>query len=769
MVWSTYPDWMPQSFDDLLVALHAHTNQSSDENGTQSIQTHNDELVLSPTCRALCMVVANAASRKPTILLPSILKMKGRIELMIEVVLNMLEMIPTNLSPEDINYSIYHAASDILLENISSVPHLRSRLRSNPSLYTNVPYILLVPKIVVYLVDCYAKRNSDAGVSSLAGVLCNIMQNSVESGRAEEIMRCIVSSLHNIDENGTNPASESWTAFFNKNGPLWRVALCNTASTSDSAYGYILLAAARTMIEMPTSSTPLAALASLVDNEFDGKSSTNDAESRVEKRIFLATSGIIHFSMSEIYSPYKEDEMSIFSRLAPLLILRRVPRSYYRVVHRRLSSDKDTCAAMVRLASCLADALKTLAVKTCPISLDTEQKKLIAELLGHCLPLTSRGIDRLCSSSESDELHVSLYGNICKGIFSDILKSLRVDHDNMSKVDLDIIRMSDVSQAKAVLYAICHHVPLALDDDDGEELIHVASFAFEILNSQPAAACGTTTVPITNEMTMLQSGCAHYLAVCVDSLAYRKANAIEAVNSTPLIVDLGIQKDSRDSQVRNTIAGALLQIFNEIVTIITTGKSNTGINRTTIHIFPSCRTAMLNSIVMLVQSSKADDHRLHWLASNLLPPLVRWTSNGPNDENIHHRLCLAASLQVIYTLLARCGTFDWLPRKIHQGLIMETDFVCSTLQCALTSFHTSGTNDAPATTALRLAALKVILTVLALHQSTVLGHAEHDLKGYLSPVEIQKAISAIHGAANVDQNSEVRRVANQLLPHIIHI
>ncbi len=769
MIWSAYPDWMPQSFEDLLDALHAHTTQSFDENGTQSIQSHNDELVLSPTCRALCMVVANAASRNPTILLPSILKMKGRIELMIEVVLKMLEMLPTNPSPGDANYSIFHAASDILLENISSVPHLRSRLRSNSSLYTNVPYILLVPKIVVYLVDRYAKRKSDAGVSSLAGVLCNIMQNSVECGRAEEIMRCIVSSLQNIDENDTNPASESSTTFFNKNGPLWRLALCNNASTSDSAYRYILLAAARTMIEVPTSSTPLAALASLVDNEFDGRSSTSDAEGRVEKRIFLATSGIIHFSMNELSSPCKEDEMSIFSRLAPLLILRRVPRSYYRVVHSQLSSDKDTRHVMMRLAAHLADTLKTLAVKSSPSSLDTEQKKLIAELLGHCLPLTSRGIDRLYSSSDSNELHVSLYDNICKAIFSHILKSLRVDHDNMTKIDSDNIRMSDVSQAKAVLYALCHHVPLAMDEDDGEELINVATFVFGVLNCQPAAANGTTTNQIINEITMLQSGCAHFLAVCVDSLSYRKANIIEAVNSTPLIVDLAIQKDSRDSQVRNTITGALLQIFNEIVTIITTGESNTGVNRTAMHILPSCRTLMLNSIVMLVQSSKADDTRLHWLASTLLPPLVGWTSNGPIDEDIHHRLCLAASLQVIYTLLARCGTFDWLPRKTHPGLISETDFVCRTLQCALTSFHTSGTNDAPATTALRLASLKVILTVLALHQSAVLGHSEQDLKGYLSPMEIQKAISAMHGAANVDQNPEVRRLANQILPHIMHL
>jgi hypothetical protein len=97
----------------------------------------------------------------------------------------------------------------------------------------------------------------------------------------------------------------------------------------------------------------------------------------------------------------------------------------------------------------------------------------------------------------------------------------------------------------------------------------------------------------------------------------------------------------------------------------------------------------------------------------------------------------------------------------------ETNFICRTLQCALTLFHTSGGNET-SIAALRLAALKVILTVLALHQSKEFERVE-DLKRYLSPAEIQKALSAMHGAANVDQNLEVRRLANQILPHIIHM
>lgn len=762
MVWSAFPDWTPQSFETLLDALHVHSTQSFDDNGTQSTQSPNDELQLSPTCRALCTVVAKAASRKPMMLLPSILKMDGRVETMIEVVLNMLEMLPSSPSPGEAHNSVYRAASDVLLLNIASVPYLRSRLRSNPSLYTNVPCDVIIPKIVVNLVDSYAKRKLDAGASSLSGVLCNIMKASVERGRAEHFMRCVLSSLQNVGEKETI----SPTTFLNKNGSLWRWAVCNDTCTSDCAYKDILLAAARLMIEMPSNSVPLAALASLVDNQYDGVSSTNDVAAHFEKRMFIATSGVIHFSMNELLTPCNEAEESIFSRLAPLLILRRLPRSYYRVVHKSLSSDKETRDVVGRLASILSDKWKSLVVKDSPSSLDMEHKKLLAELLGHCLPLTNKGINGSCYSAGA-ELHVSLYDNICKEAFSMILKSLREDRD-MSQFEVDKIPNSDVSQAKIALYAVCHHIPLAVDEDDGEVLIHVASFVFEILNYQPTAISGATSTQFINEITMLQSGCTHFLAVCVDSLSYRKANGIEAATSTPLIVDIDIQEDSNDSRARNTIKGALLHIFHALVAIITTGECHTGDNHTTTQFIPSTRTAVLNSVVMMVQSSRADDTRSHWLAYNLLPPLVEWTSKGL-DEDIHHPLCLAAALQVIYTVLARCGSFDWISRNSNSGSITmsETNFICRTLQCALTLFHTSGGNET-SIAALRLAALKVILTVLALHQSKEFERVE-DLKRYLSPAEIQKALSAMHGAANVDQNLEVRRLANQILPHIIHM
>ena len=54
-----------------------------------------------------------------------------------------------------------------------------------------------------------------------------------------------------------------------------------------------------------------------------------------------------------------------------------------------------------------------------------------------------------------------------------------------------------------------------------------------------------------------------------------------------------------------------------------------------------------------------------------------------------------------------------------------------------------------------------MLTIIALYPLS-----GQDVKVYLSPVEIRSAMSALHGAANVDQDLEVRRLANEILPYL---
>ena len=800
MLLSESPDWVPQElrsdktthpryFLNLLDALQMHSSQhSSDENEKQSA---NDESIVEPTSRALCAVVARVASRRPALLVPFILKMKCREEIRVEVVLNMLEELPSSLPSKHDSKSgnpseiVYRAASKMILQNIENVSYLRSRICSNPTLFSNAPCEIIIPQILQHLVRHYAKRKSPASVSSLSGLLCNIMKTKANSGHANDFIRCVVSSLHRIDhtDSSQRPSvteDKATCYFFNRHGPTWRLALLGGSSWSDSAYREILLATAKTMVEMPSSSTPLALLASLVDSQFHMESSNDDSRDYLENRIFLATSGIIHFAMHQISLSRKNDvlnEETIFGRLSPLLLLRRIPRSYYRVVHKALLSGKETRDMVVNLTTFLSDNLKAHAMKNNRSILAKEEKKLLAELAGHCLPFSNKVAYRQCLSEGAKESPVSLFNNICREPFSDTLNALRDKEKSQSMVQ-------NIYEAKAAIYAISHCVPLGFDEDDGEALLCAASFVFEVLKYQPGLTSGTATDKselFQKETMMLQSGCAHFLAVCMDSLSTRKAIFIGPTKPIPLIEDFDCPETTKETEATNvySILKALSKIFHILLSIITTGEigweamyhtfysfphRDIEERHTAIRFPPSSRTAMLSSIVMLSQVSQAEDRRLNWLAFHTIPTLIEWVDEGPMDDSIRHPLCIAAALQVVYTLLARCGSFAWLMSCPNTGLDRptDTDFVCRTLQCALKSFH-SEEGEEPAIYTLRLAALKVILTVIALNQT---NESQQGLKEYLKPIEIQQAMSALHGAANVDQNPEVRRLANEIIPYL---
>ena len=289
---------------------------------------------------------------------------------------------------------------------------------------------------------------------------------------------------------------------------------------------------------------------------------------------------------------------------------------------------------------------------------------------------------------------------------------------------------------------------MGLDDDSGEPLIDVASFAFEVLNIPLEHMGGILGEEISN----LQSGCVHYfIVISLDSLSCRKAQIVNPAKLIPLIEEIECDGTSQKTKSESNLSflDALSEILQSLITIITSGGSPYNLCKFS----PSSRVTLLNAIVVFAQNNKADDGRIDWLASNILPTLVKWTSRGIIDDDIHHVICRAAAFQVIYTLLARCGSFSFLGPK-------EPDFVRCTLQSALRSFHVGAEQDSSTSSLLRLATLKAILTIIALYSLS-----GNDVKVYLSPVEIRSAMSTFT-AANVDQDMEVRRLANEILPYL---
>mmetsp|Transcript_33255 Transcript_33255/g.69933 ORF Transcript_33255/g.69933 Transcript_33255/m.69933 type:complete len:438 (-) Transcript_33255:38-1351(-) len=434
---------------------------------------------------------------------------------------------------------------------------------------------------------------------------------------------------------------------------------------------------------------------------------------------------------------------------------------------------------MVDLANFLANSIKSHAIENDQSNLAKEERKILAELAGHCLPFSNKDTHGQCHAPDANDSPLSLFRSICVEPFSETLNALKSDQAKTRSM------VHSICEAKSALYAVSHCTPLASDEDDGEVLLVAVSFVLEVLQYQlQPVNKNEADIPelFQKEIAMLQSGCTHFLAVCLDSMTYRKARINKPTKRTPLIEVLDCPAAPRETSTANTctITEALSTIFPVLKSAITTGEVGAedlyhkfylnlfpqrGIEAPCpkIHFPPPSRIAILNSIVMLSQGSQVENGRLDWLALNLLPTLVDWASKGSADEDIRHPLCLAAALQVIYTLLARCGSFAWLSR-FSNTLPSDTKFVCHALQCALRSFHSGTANTEPTVHIVRLAALKVILTVIALTQANE-AESGQGLKGYLNTKEIRQAMSSLHGAANVDRNPEVRQLANQIIPY----
>ncbi len=458
-----------------------------------------------------------------------------------------------------------------------------------------------------------------------------------------------------------------------------------------------------------------------------------------------------------------------------------------------MSSDAKIEPMLRNLARFLAEKLKNHAIRNDQSQIAKEEKKLLAELAGHCLPLAD-------PPSNHEEIFVaptqplSLFEMICRETFNGALKSLFGEDKGISRS----ITTRRIVEAKAALYSVCHHVPLARDDEAGEPLLYTASFAIDILGYQINTGSNELSESEAKEISMLQSGCMQYLAVCFDSLSFRMIKRGQPNSSPKLIIEIETGNESESSKARTcSILTALASIMSSVKSILSSVNSSTR-DASLLHqktrdpsasrrLSPAALTSILNSIALLSQNTRNEDSRLDWFAAEMMPTLVAFLNSHPADEESSHPLCVAASLQAAYTLLARLGSFNWLssnPRPCSDGgnrrgeEEKEEDFVCGLLRGALKSFkeRSGDDEDDVAASTLRLAASKLMLATIAIYKSrsgttttTTTTPRGNGIGLLLDRAEVREAISELHGAANVDRNPEVRRLMAEAIPGLVRI
>eukprot|EP00984_Skeletonema_dohrnii_P000715 scaffold212_cov108-Skeletonema_dohrnii-CCMP3373.AAC.12 len=572
-----------------------------------------------------------------------------------------------------------------------------SEIRATPTLFSNAPCQLILPPVLDYLSRRYPSP------TSISCILCNVMEANAKE-RANEFVGCFILSAQRL---------ENCKLIFEDNGGSWKSLLLE--SDDDYAYRNILLAAAKAMVDMPSSTIPLSLFSCLVGN-------TNACDvTDSELKILAATVSVVRFAVDELRLS-REFNTEVFKRFSPLLMLRRLPKVYYQILHNHIMSNKESSRTVLcELATVLSNGFRAHALKNDEGNLAREEKVLMAQVAGHCLPFSA--------TPNVNESPISLF-DLCKKPFSATI-------DNMRTKSKTSLVLQNMHESKLALFAVCQHIPGANDDDiSGNALVNVASFVMEfLLVSQTTCGDG-----IEHELAKLHTGCLHFLGVVFDSLFARKAN----ISAKPQI--------ELEANRRHTFLDGLMKTFDMTNSIVFNGTIE---GHSEQRVSASMRTSIFNAMVIYSQSCTTEDHRLALFASELLPALLKWVDEGAIDDDIRHPLCVAAALQVVYTILAKLASFDWVSTLCNES---ELNFVRLTIRCALKSLCSE--EGAGSISPLRLAAMKVLLKVIANKQN---------LAEYIESDEIRHAVVAVRGASNRDESQEVRTLAFEILPYLEYV
>ena len=563
-----------------------------------------------------------------------------------------------------------------------------TKARPSP-LFFNVAYEIILPPILEYLTEAHPTNN---GSSSASYLLCNVIKGNSEED-ADDFVRCLISSTQHLG---------GCKSIFENHGGNWKSYLLEY--DEGTMYKNMLLATARSMLDKPSSSVPLSLFSCLVNV------TNNREETYPERRILLATINVVHFATNEVRISGEfdaDDEEAVFARISPLLILRRLPKAYYEILHGQIESNtEDSRVIMSELAAALASRFRAHALNDFEGRIAKEEKMLLAQVAGHCLPF----------SISCDDVSVSLFDLFEKPFSS----TLDIVNSSNSKAPSCL---QYVNESKLALFAICQHIPGAKNEDtSGTAFVRVASFVLDYL-LHPHPTCGGNK--IDDELAKLHTGCLHFLVVSIDTLFARKANPSESLH------DGNINRD--------TFFGGLIITFEMTSSILFNAVGNER------RFSASTQTSILNAIIVYSQTCTTD--RLELFASGILPTLLKWLDHGTICDGVHQPLCVAASLQVAYTMFARLGSFDWVTKFCEDS---ESDFLRLTFSCASKALYSE-------VSPLRQAALKVILTAIACNQ---------DLEKSLEPIDIQYTLLAVRIVAHEDQSEEVRRLAMEILPHL---
>ena len=714
----------PSSFQHLLDSIQelSHSSISSEDIMTKRINNNLDAPI-----RAICTLVAQCIRSQPKILLPFFLK-KTRIEsestpeilsLLITTTVSADNMgLEQNTSTTSDSQFLKECISTLLLDNLSNA-FLHKRCNSS-ELFLSLDKEKVIPRLIdELLANKNNAKNDEISVSTTMSS-DSLLYMLLHTNQIQLVINILVHHLCQIENK--NDKSKSLDNLY-KVASQWRRKILS--SGGDELFSDILTAVGKCMFQYSSKSSPLSLFGSLVGDGSTFPHPTSDACMELmqhKEKITLATTLVMKLGLDEIKRVEEHIDVSktsnmLLKRLSPLLMLRRVPSIYYKIMHTWLSDRRNDSQTTVSVLSHLSQALASIlgsdtSKERTSLSQQSntmgsqsvftaEERRLAAELAGRCLPFFITVQNNIDSINQSLDTY-SCFRIIVAPTFCSTLLSLNaIENSKKSVTDMKECQ-ENIKKSRGALYAVCNHLSIAHDKDDATGFMVTVVFCLEILSKNKYDGMNES---FQEDLIQLQTGCINFFSLCLNSWGERnierkkevekrwegvqsKSPMIEEISSStnnPIIHE--ITEGLKEIRVGDNVQGyfkSLSNLFALLLTVITTMKPPKWFDldrKKYLHILlnyqsyqlpstyhhliemeivfnVSVRTCLLNSLVLTSQSCPLEDGRLNLFANAILPRLLSWGANKKIDSNCFHPLCIAGALQTIFICLTRMKSFD---------------------------------------------------------------------------------------------------------------
>lgn len=614
------------------------------------------------------------------------------------------------------------AMCKLLLQHFRCSSCVRETLQENRAIFRRCSASAIVPLLVHLLADADLLFVS-LDVGTLMRALLEVLNRHLDTDGTPSL-QFLIQALRDVPPDRISPSNNNAIEnLCSKVGRHWRKSLLFGLEVSESGFGKALSLIGQELLRTPTDLIPLSLFGFVAGQELDVVHASSEMIPRVV--ITLAVIKVLQLALDSM--TLSKDV--IFHRIAPLLLLRRMPGYLFRL------AMNDATVASRELPSLLFSVGKQLASRLdisepgngTSVHFVAEERRLAAEIAGRLLPLGELFGDYNGTTC------ASCYRLICYPALKDLVECLRASDPH---TELLIRR---IRSGRAALFVACTAVPIADDTDNGDCLLGIVRFVIELMSVEREHIAAT----VADDFQQLQTGCVEFFAVC----AKRKLISQETARDSCAAIDPQstlLVTDRRNSSLRYVLG----ETWKAVEDILQTGGSRAEWMPSNSVVVELVRTRLWSSLLLVCQ--RCDEGQLHYLASCNLPWIVAWLTGGPLSTCPMHPLCVAAAMQTAFVLLMRTKSLEFVAhsmtsrQRASQALFR---FVVNSLKTQLTILP------------VRLAALTLLLAIVSVDSVST----EVESVAYLRPSDVLETFAIVRDLTISDDDAQIQQISTRIL------